>query len=46
MTRCLGKRLLRLMTTLLGVAGVVFVLGRVLPGDGVGMRVACGQDPV
>ena len=44
MTRYLVKRALLMIPTLLGVAVLVFVLLRVLPGDVVEMRFASGQN--
>jgi peptide/nickel transport system permease protein len=44
MTRYLAKRFLLMIPTLLGVAVLVFVLLRVLPGDVVEMRFASGQN--
>ncbi|HWC04565.1 MAG TPA: ABC transporter permease [Methylomirabilota bacterium] len=44
MTRYILKRLLLMIPTLLGVAVLVFVLLRVLPGDVVEMRFASGQN--
>ncbi len=44
MTRYLVKRFLLMIPTLLGVAVLVFVLLRVLPGDVVEMRFASGQN--
>jgi peptide/nickel transport system permease protein len=43
-TRYLAKRFLLMIPTLLGVAVLVFVLLRVLPGDVVEMRFASGQN--
>ena len=44
MTRYIAKRFLLMIPTLLGVAVLVFVLLRVLPGDVVEMRFASGQN--
>ncbi len=44
MTRYIATRLLLMIPTLLGVAVLVFVLLRVLPGDVVEMRFASGQN--
>jgi peptide/nickel transport system permease protein len=44
MTRYLAKRFLLMIPTLLGVAVLVFVLLRILPGDVVEMRFASGQN--
>jgi peptide/nickel transport system permease protein len=44
MTRYLVKRFLLMIPTLLGVAVLVFVLLRILPGDVVEMRFASGQN--
>jgi peptide/nickel transport system permease protein len=44
MTRYIVKRFLLMIPTLLGVAVLVFVLLRVLPGDVVEMRFASGQN--
>ena len=44
MTRYIAKRFLLMFPTLLGVAVLVFVLLRVLPGDVVEMRFASGQN--
>ena len=44
MTRYVATRLLLMIPTLLGVAVLVFVLLRVLPGDVVEMRFASGQN--
>ena len=44
MTRYIFKRLLLMIPTLLGVAVLVFVLLRVLPGDVVEIRFASGQN--
>ena len=44
MTRYILKRLLLMIPTLLGVAVLVFVLLRVVPGDVVEMRFASGQN--
>jgi peptide/nickel transport system permease protein len=43
-TRFIAKRFLLMIPTLLGVATLVFVLLRVLPGDVVEMRFASGQN--
>jgi peptide/nickel transport system permease protein len=44
MTRYIAKRFLLMIPTLVGVAVLVFVLLRVLPGDVVEMRFASGQN--
>ena len=44
MTRYIVKRFLLMFPTLLGVAVLVFVLLRIVPGDVVEMRFASGQN--